>query len=217
LWEVFVGWEPDGQDGGGRFVDVAGPPSTSALAGRLAAERIALVEEQRAEICLALDVWVAEVGRTLDRGYVLAIDYGYPAAALYGPDRRDGTLRTYVRHRAGDDPYRRVGRQDLTAHVDLTALLNAGARAGLATLGVTTQAEFLVGAGAESLLAAIQADPSTTLPGYLELRAALWRMLDPSAMGRFPVIVLGRGVPSDARLAGLDYRLGGRAARRVGS
>jgi SAM-dependent MidA family methyltransferase len=208
LREVFVGWEPDGT-GGGRLVDAPRPPSTPGLAERLATEGIALVEGQRAEICLALDGWVAEVGRTLERGYVLVIDYGHPATALYGPDRLDGTLRAYVRHRAGDDPYLRVGRQDLTAHVDLTALSNAATQAGLATVGVTTQAEFLVGAGAESLLAAIQADPATTLPEYLELRAALQRMLDPSAMGRFRVVVLGRDVPSDARLAGLAFRLGG--------
>jgi SAM-dependent MidA family methyltransferase len=208
LREVYVGWEPDGS-GGGRLVDMPGPPSTPGLAGRLALEGITLVEGQRGEICLALDAWVAEVGRTLERGYVLVIDYGRPATALYGPDRLDGTLRSYVRHRAGDDPYRRVGRQDLTAHVDLTALENAGARAGLTTLGVTTQAELLVGAGAESLLVAIQADPATTLPEYLELRAALWRMLDPGAMGRFRVVVLGRDVPSDVRLAALAYRLAG--------
>jgi len=209
LLEIYVGWEADDPEAGGHLVDVVHPPSTPALAERLANEGISLVEGQRAEICLALDAWVAEVGRALERGYVLVIDYGHPAAALYGPDRLDGTLRTYVRHRAGDDPYLRVGRQDLTAHVDLTALSNAGALAGLATLAVTTQAEFLVGAGAESLLAAIRADPATTLPDYLELRAALWRMLDPGVTGRFRVVVLGRDVPVDGGLASLAFRLEG--------
>ena len=94
-------------------------------------EAIELVEGQRAEICLALDRWLADAAAGLERGVLLLIDYGYPATELYDPvRRRDGTLRAYLRHRVHDDPYIHVGRQDLTAHVDVTAVETRGARGG---------------------------------------------------------------------------------------
>jgi SAM-dependent MidA family methyltransferase len=106
-----------------------------------------------------------------------------------------------------EDPYLHVGRQDLTAHVDVTAVERAGGAAGLAHLGTTTQAEFLVGLGTEELLAAIQSDPATTMESYLAVRSALVRLLDPAAMGRFRVMAFARGWPEEAALAGLAYRL----------
>jgi SAM-dependent MidA family methyltransferase len=167
-----------------------------------------LADDQHAEICLAVDGWVTEAAAGLRRGVLLLIDYGYPAADLYDPlRRRDGTLRAYLRHRVHDDPYVHVGRQDLTAHVDVTAVGRAATAAGLAHLGTTTQAEFLVGLGTEELLHAIQADPATTMQDYLAVRSALVRLLDPAAMGRFRVMTFGRGWPDGPPLAGLGYRL----------
>ena len=141
--------------------------------------------------------WVADAAAGLGRGALLLIDYGYPAAELYDPiRRRDGTLRAYLRHRVHDDPYLHVGRQDLTAHVDVTAVERAAIAAGLTHLGTTTQAEFLVGLGTEDLLRAIQADPATTMEDYLAVRSALVRLLDPAAMGRFRVMAFARGWPA---------------------
>ena len=203
LREVLVG------SGGGAFADVEADPSTPGLAARLEAERIVLAEGQRAEIALAVDPWVADVASSLARGVFLLIDYGYPATELYDAVRRgDGTLRAYLRHRVHADPYRHVGRQDLTAHVDVTAVERAAAAAGLAHLGTTTQAEFLVGLGTEELLHAIQTDPLTTLEAYVAVRSALLRLLDPAAMGRFRVMAFGRGWPdAGSALAGLGFRL----------
>jgi SAM-dependent MidA family methyltransferase len=192
----------------GRFVDVEGSLTTPALADRLAAEGVALADGQRAEICLGLDPWIATVAGGLAGGLLLLIDYGYPAGELYDPvRRRDGTLRAYLRQRVHDDPYRHVGRQDLTAHVDVTAVGRAAERTGLVHLGTTTQAEFLVGLGMQDLLQAIQADPGTTLETYLELRSALMRLIDPTAMGRFRVMGFGRAWPDGPPLAGFAYRL----------
>ena len=127
---------------------------------------------------------------------------------MYDPiRRRDGTLRAYVRHQVSDDPYRLVGRQDLTAHVDVTAVQRAAEAAGLTTLGITTQAEALMGLGVEDRLREIQADPATTFEDYTLLRSALMRLLDPAAMGRFRVMVFGRAWPPDAPLKLLAYRL----------
>ena len=203
LFEVLVGSR------GGQFVDVEAAPSTSALAARLVDEGITLADGQRAEICLALDAWVAEATAGLERGLLLLIDYGHSARELYDPvRRRDGTLRAYVRQRVHDDPYRHVGRQDLTAHVDVTAVERAATAAGLVHLGTTTQAEFLVGLGTQDLLQEIQADPATGLEDYLALRSAVMRLLDPGAMGRFRVMGFGREWPDGPPLAGFAYRHG---------
>jgi SAM-dependent MidA family methyltransferase len=131
--------------------------------------------------------------------------------------RRDGTLRAYVRQSVHDDPYRHVGRQDLTAHVDVTAVERAAHAAGLSTVGVTTQAEALMGLGIEARLQAIQADPATTAAAYRELRGALMRLLDPAAMGRFRVMAFGRDWPSsvdDPPLGLFAFRLPERTTRR---
>ena len=189
----------------GRLANVAGPPSTPALEARLAAEGIELVEGQAAEICLALDGWVDAAARGLARGLLLLVDYGHPAAALYDPRRRPhGTLAAYLRHRVHDDPYRAIGRQDLTAHVDVTAVERAARQAGLRHLATTTQGRFLAGLGAGDLLVALQDRPATELPAYLEAKAALVRMIDPAAMGRFAVMAFGRGLPDGATLRGLE-------------
>jgi len=203
LREVLVGSRD------GSFVDVEAEPTTADLAVRLSLESVELAEGQRAEICLAIGPWLAEAAAGLERGVLLLIDYGYRAPELYDPvRRRDGTLRAYLRHRVHDDPYLHVGRQDLTAHVDVSAVERAAAGAGLDHLGTTTQAEFLVGLGTEDLLRAIQADPATTLEAYLAVRSALMRLLDPGAMGRFRVMAFARGWPAGPPLAGLGYRLG---------
>jgi SAM-dependent MidA family methyltransferase len=201
LRELLVDWRD------GRFVELEGDPSTPSLVERLAGENIELGDGQRAEICLALDSWVETAARGLGRGVLLLIDYGHPAAELYGPRRMAGTLRAYVNHRVHDDVFANVGRQDLTAHVDLTAVERAGARAGLAPLGITTQAEFLVGLGIGELLSAVQSDRSTTLESYLELRSAIGRLLDPAATGAFKVMAFARGMPPNTELRGFAYRL----------
>jgi SAM-dependent MidA family methyltransferase len=196
----------------GEFVEVAVEPTTPALDGRLADEGIELVEGQTAEICLGLDEWIATAAAPLRGGLVLLIDYGYPAAELYDPVRRpDGTLRAYVRHQVSDDPFRYVGRQDLTAHVDVTAVERAAHAAGLTMLGIITQAEALMGLGIEDRLREIQADPATTMEDYTLLRSALMRLLDPAAMGRFRVMVFGRDWPAGTPTALLSFTLPRRA------
>src|SRR5439155_13206954 len=131
LREILVEVGPSGD-----LVDVEADPTTPALAARLAAESIELADGQRGEICLALDGWVESAAAGLARGVLLLIDYGHPAADLYDPKRRAaGTLATYLGHRVGEDPYRAIGRQDLTAHVDVSAGERAALGAGLEHLG----------------------------------------------------------------------------------
>ena len=198
LREVRVGIADDG-----RLVDVEAqaPPD---LAARLTAEGVTLADGQRAEVCLPIDGWVDRAASGLRRGVLLVIDYGHPAVELYDPRRRfAGTLATYQGHQVGEDPYRAVGRQDITAHVDVTAVERAAAASGLTHLGTTTQAMFLAGLGAGELLVAEQTGPGATLQRYLEARSALVRMIDPAAMGGFRAMVFGRDVPPDVRFPGL--------------
>lgn len=201
LLEVLVGWAD------GAFVDVEAEP-TPGLAERLADEGIELADGQHGEVCLVLDGWMASAVDRLERGVLLLIDYGYPAAELYDPvRRRRGTLRAYVRQRAHDDPYRHVGRQDLTTHVDVTAVEAAAAHAGLTHLGTTTQAAFLMGLGIEGLLREIQGDPKTTMEEYLALRSSVMRLLDPAATGRFRVMGFARDWPDGPPLSGFAYQM----------
>lgn len=208
--ELLVGWDEQA----GRFVDVEAEPTTPLLAARLAADGVELAEGGIGEICLGLAPWLADVARRLARGIVVAIDYGHEATDLYGPARRGGTLRAYLRHMVADDPYAHVGRQDLTAHVDLTALVREAADAGFRHLGTTTQAAFLVGSGIGELLERARVDPAATLAGHIALRSALGRLLDPAATGGYRVVVLGRGIPPDATLAGLAAAPEGRRTPR---
>ncbi|HLQ47433.1 MAG TPA: SAM-dependent methyltransferase, partial [Candidatus Dormibacteraeota bacterium] len=196
--EIFVDWQE------GAFVDVSGPPSTAALADRLAGEGITLQPGQRAETCLAVDDWVGRAAAGLERGTALFIDYGYPAIELYDPLRRPrGTLAAYLGQRAHEDPYRAVGRQDLTAHVDITAVERAAVGAGLTHVATTTQSQFLAGLGAGELLVELQTGPDASLQRYLEARAALVRMIDPAAMGRFRVMAFGRELTAGVAFRGL--------------
>jgi SAM-dependent MidA family methyltransferase len=201
LREVLVGWAD------GSFVDIEADPTTLALGERLEAEGVELVDGQRAEISVALDAWVSGAAADLRRGVLLLIDYGHEAPELYGPRRRAGTLLAYVNHRAHDDPYANVGRQDLTTHVDLTAVDRAARPAGLTPVGRTTQAELLVGLGIEELLERARSDPATTLESYTALRSGLMRLLDPAATGRFAVLAYGRGIAPEPALPGFDFRL----------
>jgi SAM-dependent MidA family methyltransferase len=206
LAERFVAVDVDGH-----LVDAWGTPSSPALGERLRSDGVQLAEGQSAEICLAIDGWIADAVQSLEQGLLLLVDYGAHARELYDAGRRpQGTVRAFVRHRVSSDLYDHIGRQDLTAHVDLTALVAAAKAAGLAPVGETSQGEFLIGNGTEVLLHEVQADPATTLAAYIELRSALMRLIDPAGMGGFRVMALGRAWPAGPPLAGFAYRGPGR-------
>jgi SAM-dependent MidA family methyltransferase len=190
LLERYVVVGPDGA-----FTTELGPPSTPALAARLEAEGVLLEPGQAAEVCLAIDDWVATAAAALAAGLLLVIDYGYPAGELYAP-ARGSTLRAYHRHRVHDDPLVAIGRQDLTAHVDLTAVERAATTHGLALLRRARQAEYLASLGLGGLLVGLQTEPGATLERYLAARSAVVRMLDPRATGGFAVLEFGRGLPA---------------------
>jgi SAM-dependent MidA family methyltransferase len=144
------------------------------------------------EIALAARAWVAEWGRILRRGALLLIDYGFPQREYYHPQRAEGTLMCHYRHHAHGDPLWLPGLNDITAHVDFTAIAEAGHDAGLDVLGYTSQAQFLLNCGLAQLLEARQADGAAA---YAALASGAQKLISPAEMGElFKVLMLGRGI-----------------------
>jgi SAM-dependent MidA family methyltransferase len=156
---------------------------------------VAPVEGNRAEVNLDAGRWMEQVGRLLNRGFVITIDYGYPAAELYAPFRRQGTLMCYHRHTSSDNPYRNLGCQDITAHVDFSSLQISGEKAGLTPLYFGEQYRFLMGLGfVEGLieLQAREADENRARALRLTLKNLI---LPEGGMGEtFKVLVQGKGI-----------------------
>jgi len=187
LLEVYVVWQES------RFQEELRPPSTPELGAYF--ERLGLLpgEGCRAEVNLAALVWVRQVAAALARGFILTFDYGHEARDLYAPWRRDGTLLCFYRHNPSPDPYARVGKQDMTAHVDFTSLVEEGRRHGLEPLGITAQSRFLAALGiGEALTPAPGAELS--LEEYYARRRAVSELLDPAGLGRIRVLVQAKGV-----------------------
>jgi SAM-dependent MidA family methyltransferase len=144
------------------------------------------------ELALFARAWMRSLGRFLERGAILVIDYGFPAREFFHPQRSMGTLACHYRHRVHGDPFYLPGLQDITAHVDFSALARAAAEAGLEMLGYASQAQFLVNCGITDLLA--QENPADA-KRYLPAAAAAQKLLSPAEMGElFKVLAVGRGV-----------------------
>ncbi|WP_199197643.1 SAM-dependent methyltransferase, partial [Chroococcidiopsis sp. CCALA 051] len=148
----------------------------------------------RSEVNLAALDWLQSVAQKLQRGYVLTIDYGYPASRYYNPARSQGTLQCYYQHHHHNDPYINIGQQDITAHVDFTALQRWGDRCGLPTVGFTQQGLFLMALGLGDRIAALSQTTSQSLQQVLWRRDALHQLLDPMGLGGFGVLIQSRGL-----------------------
>ena len=152
----------------------------------------------RSEIGLQAQAWVRTVGEVLERGALLLLDYGFPAREYYHPQRSQGTLMAHRRHRAHPDVLADPGLQDVTAHVDFTAIAQAAAAAGLDLLGYTSQARFLINCGLLESLTPRAEEMARTVGGVRQL-GAVQTLLSEAEMGElFKVIALGRGLPDAA-------------------
>jgi SAM-dependent MidA family methyltransferase len=205
LQEIYVDAAP------GRLVERLGPLSHPDLAGYLDHYRIpwrTYGAGWRAEICLEAASWMRAAARVHARGFVLILDYGDTARRLYTRDRRRGTLTAYTRHQLGERPLANPGQQDLTAHVNFSALRGAGRAAGLRTAGFTTQRDLLQRLGIQ---AEVEARAARLYPfadserhtdrgqtDYLRrasLRNAVAALLHPQGLGGFKALLQHRGVP----------------------
>lgn len=185
--------EPDGQPS----ADL-GPPFL--LTERLApsdlqstvAQRMPPLPEYQSEINVQAEAWVKQMGGWLKRGVALLIDYGFPQHEYYHPQRAGGTLMCHFRHYAHSQPLIHAGLQDITAHVDFTAMADAALAGGLDVLGYTSQARFLMNAGLTEMLAAQGGDSPLD---HAALMARVQKLVSEAEMGElFKVLAVGRGL-----------------------
>jgi SAM-dependent MidA family methyltransferase len=197
LQEIFVAWD------GTAFSERRMPLSTCAIAEYFAAQGVSLVEEQQAEAALEACDWIMEIGRRLERGFVLTIDYGHPAVELFDAHHMAGTALAYAHHRTSENFYAAPGQQDLTAHVNFTALCLWGARNGLATLGMVSQTAFLLALGQGNEFADL-CDEGMDETERVRARLQLKTLIFPEGMGeRFQVLIQQKSADS-AKLTGLS-------------
>ncbi len=187
LKEHYVGLGEDGS-----LVEIEGELSSERLREYFEALGITLLNGQRAEVSLAALDWIEDVAGLLKSGFVITIDYGMPARELYRPGR-DGTLLCHYRHTLSEDPFERVGEQDITAHVDFTSLAAAGSGRGLDVAGYTTQFYFLMGLGATEELIEIKGTGTEEFDA-IEHNQAIKKLIMPSEMGdTFKVLIQSKG------------------------
>jgi len=165
-------------------------------------------EGYRSEVSPMLSPWIKSLSDSLAAGALLLIDYGYPRSEYYLPERTDGTLQCFYRHHAHNDVTFWPGLQDITAHVDFTAVVEAGDSVGLSLLGYTSQASFLLGCGitekASEKPAVWQAVNDDSDQSRIQNQQAINRLILPGEMGeKFQVMGLGRGI--DAALKGFSF------------
>lgn len=197
--ELYVHMSGDG------FTMQEGELSTAEFASRLSRYLPQLPEGFTGEVRSGVDEWARAASSALESGFVLTIDFGYDRGALYSPVRQNGTLRCYYRHTVTGDPLRRVGEQDMAAHVDFTEVDEALGRAGFAAIGHTSQREFLERLGATAFLSRLSQSVATPAE-LVRNRAAILELVKPEGLGGFRVAIHGKGVEGDVgpKLTGLS-------------
>jgi len=166
-------------------------PLDDARLATLAAARFPADGDYASEVNPAAEALVTTLARRVASGALVVVDYGFPRHEYYHPQRHEGTLVGHYRHRVHADPFLWPGLSDLTAHVDFTAIAEAGERGGAEVTGFATQASLLVGCGILDLLAAAGPPDSAR---YLRAAAAVQKLVSPAEMGElFKVMLLSRG------------------------
>ena len=155
---------------------------------------ITLQEGQRAEVNLKALDWMEKVARCLKKGFVLTIDYGYLAKELYGSHRREGTLLCYTQHQTSENPYERLGEQDITSHVNFTGLIQKGEEVGLRFTGLVPQYQFLIALGLLQEMESLGREMPEM--DALQFRLSLKHLIEPEmGMGEvFKVLIQHKGI-----------------------
>jgi SAM-dependent MidA family methyltransferase len=197
LREIFVTTD------GAMFSDLRKPLSTCAISEYFAAQGITLVDAQQAEAGLEACDWITEIGRRLDCGFVLTIDYGHEATDLFDAHHMAGTVLAYTSHRESEEFYAVPGQQDLTAHVNFTALRQWGERSGLTTLGLVSQTTFLLALGQGNEFADLYDDGMNEID-RVRARLQLKTLIFPEGMGERFQVLLQQKAADQVKLTGLS-------------
>lgn len=188
----------------GKFVEITDKISTPEIAEYFNLVDIDLlsfvdVEGYQSEVNLQALDWIKIVSNKLLKGYLLTIDYGYQAVRYYNPVRKEGTLQCYYQHHRNNDPYWNVGRQDITAHVDFTALEKQGNLSDLETLGFTKQGLFLMALGLGDRLNELSNNQGFSVEEVFRRREALHSLIDPIGLGNFGVLVQSKSLSEEEK------------------
>jgi SAM-dependent MidA family methyltransferase len=201
LKEVYVALQDDS------FIELIDAPSTPEINKYFNSINIQLEEGHRAEVNLKAVEWMRWVAKTLYKGFVITVDYGYPAEELYAPYRKDGTLLCYFKHRVVEDPFVNIGEQDITSHVNFTTLISTGEAEGLHTAGMADQTHFLFGLGLGNVIQASVSDGIDSTDA-LEQRLMIKNLIMPGGMGSiFKVLLQFKGLDAVPELSGLKKGL----------
>jgi len=186
--EIFV--NADGEN----FVEAKQKPSTKEITDYIKEFSIEIQKGYRTEINLKIKKWLDEINNALTEGFILTIDYGYPAWDYYSEDRNRGTLLCYHRHQTVGNPYQNIGEQDITAHVNFSSLKKWGSELGIKTIGFCQQGTFLVSLGIDDVIARIYKDS----PDYLFEIARIKKLILPGTIGETHKVIIqykGKGQP----------------------
>ena len=202
LQEVYISLEQD------KLTETIHPLSSDKITQYFDLIDIDLLDKQypnnyRTEVNLQALDWIETVANKLKQGYILTIDYGYPADRYYRPSRDRGTLQCYFQHRRHHNPYANLGYQDITAHVNFTALERQGQLCNLQTLGFTQQGLFLMALGLGDRLNELSSG-KYDITQIFKRRDALHQLIDPTGLGSFGVLIQGKNLnETESSLLGL--------------
>lgn len=176
LKEIYVSFD------GKEFYETKGPPSSDALSDYFAGFSLRLPPGMRTEVNLRAKGWLKEASSALSEGFILTVDYGYPAHEYYDEERTGGTLLCFSRHQTDENPYEDVGKKDITAHVNFSALKKWGSDLGLKNIGYCPQGTFLVSLGIEEAISEIGIRQNDDTPNPFET-AKIKGLLMPGTIG----------------------------------
>jgi len=176
------------------LVEVTNCLSTEEITDYMNEFSITLAKGYRTEINLRIKDWLRSIDKILSEGFILTIDYGYPAWDYYGEDRNRGTLLSYHKHQIAENVYQNIGEQDLTAHVNFSSVKKWGEEFGLKTIGFCQQGTFLISLGIDELMTDLYQNSSD----YLFEISRIKRLIFPGTMGESHKVIVqykGNGYP----------------------
>jgi SAM-dependent MidA family methyltransferase len=196
LQEIYIAIDND------NFYEIKGHLSIDALADYIKEFSIDLPKGYRTEINLRIKDWLRSVNELLSEGFILTIDYGYPAWDYYSEERNRGTLLCYHRHQVNENPYSNIGKQDITAHVNFSSVKRCGEEIGLKTIGFCQQGTFLVSLGIDEMINKLYRNSSD----YLFEVAKIKRLILPGTIGETHKVMIQYKGNRYPKLAGFSLR-----------
>jgi len=180
------------------FTEILDNLSTGELKNYIDRYDLEFVEGQELEINLDAKQWLLDVSRIISKGFVVTIDYGFHASELFSPIRTKGTFMCFYKHVANENPYNKIGEQDITAHVDFSNLIRVGESVSLNTLKYTTQGQFLIDWGILNIIESYSKKSKTNEISYQKDILAIKNLFLPELMGdKFKVLIQSKNLKNE--------------------